>query len=174
MKIATRNRLDELSNMAGKEYGKLVQKLLAIALLEAGAERLVESAIQGIDLQFQFAGEAYACEVKTTTDSTIKLGKKDLDGLTNRVEAGADAYIAVLGGHLLDEWLFVRFRVGELAAAREYSVLELRAYRSPELEARVQQHFDVAVERHFGDACTINPQSALDLLLQKYPEWKLP
>ena len=33
----------------GKEYGKLVQKLLALALLDADAQELYERSVQGID-----------------------------------------------------------------------------------------------------------------------------
>jgi hypothetical protein len=49
-----------------KEYGKLVQKLLAIALLGAGADSLTDRSTQGIDLEATIRGKRRAIEVKTT------------------------------------------------------------------------------------------------------------
>ena len=52
-------KLAELRAKTGKEYGKLIQKLLAIALLETEVERLVERSIQGIDLDVTIAGRLF-------------------------------------------------------------------------------------------------------------------
>ncbi len=60
MKLEVHQRLSELSAAAGKEYGKLVQKLLAIALLDAGAESLTDRSTQGIDLEATIKGKRRA------------------------------------------------------------------------------------------------------------------
>ena len=94
MKLEVHQRLSELSTAAGKEYGKLVQKLLAIALLEAGAESLTDRSTQGIDLEATFRGKKRAIEVKTTESGAVSLGKKDLEGLAAREADGMRAYVA--------------------------------------------------------------------------------
>ncbi len=50
MRLDVHRCLRDLSDRTGKEYGKLVQKLLAIAFLVAEAESVTERWIQVIDL----------------------------------------------------------------------------------------------------------------------------
>ena len=56
MRIEVHRRLRDLAERSGQEYGKLVQKLLAIALCECGATRLTERSTQGIDLEVELPG----------------------------------------------------------------------------------------------------------------------
>ncbi len=60
MRLDVHRRLRDLSDKTGKEYGKLVQKLLAIAFLEAEAESVTDRCVQGIDLDVTLHGRAYA------------------------------------------------------------------------------------------------------------------
>ena len=46
MKHATYEKLDKLRGEVGREYGKLVQKLLAAAFLETDVQKLVERSTQ--------------------------------------------------------------------------------------------------------------------------------
>ena len=171
MKLEVHQRLSELSAASQKEYGKLVQKLLAIALLEAGGEELTDRSTQGIDLEATFRGKRRAIEVKTTESGAISLGKKDLEGLAAREAGGARAYVAVLGNRFLDEWTFARFHAGELQPSQSYSITQLRPYREPELERAVLKPFADAVLAH-ADAAVRGGQHALDAILASHPQYR--
>jgi Holliday junction resolvase len=171
MKLEVHQRLSDLSAAAEKEYGKLVQKLLAIALLEAGAEGLTDRSTQGIDLEATIRGKRRAIEVKTTESGAISLGKKDLEGLAAKEADGARAYVAVLGNRFLDEWTFARFHKGELQPSQSYSITQLRPYRDRELERAVAKPFADAVLAH-ADAAARGGQHALDLVLASHPQYR--
>jgi hypothetical protein len=172
VKPRTHARLAELREKTGKEYGKLVQKLLAIALLETDVERLVERSIQGIDLDVKIAGRRYGFEVKTCEADEIRLGAKDLKGLERQIAEGAEPYVAVLGSGLLDEWIFVRYHPGEIPSGKNLSSFRLRPYRNRELERRVRAAFEQTVERHTTTAI-YDRQPGLDKVLENYPARKL-
>ena len=168
MKPQTHAKLIELREKTGKEYGKLIQKLLAIALLETEVERLVERSIQGIDLDVTIAGQRYGFEVKICEEDVIRLGAKDHEGLKRQISEGAEPYVAVLGGGLLAEWAFVRYHPGELPTGKALSGFRLRPYRNRELERRVRAAFEQTVERHATTAI-YDRQLGLDKLLDAYP-----
>ena len=171
MRLEVHQRLSELSAASGKEYGKLVQKLLAIALLEAGAETLTDRCTQGIDLEASFRGKRRAIEVKTTETGAVSLGKKDLEGLAAREADGMRGYVAVLGNRFLDEWTFARFHAGELAPSQSYSITQLRPYRDVEMERAVAKPFAEAVLQH-ADAARRGGQGALDEVLAAHPAYR--
>ena len=168
MKHEVYRRLSELSEASDKEYGKLVQKLLAIAFCKAGAIRLIERSIQGIDLEITLPDERQiAVEVKTAQDQTVKFGKKDLDGLASQIEAGLEPYFAVLGSDLLDEWILASYNVGEIRPNQQYRLTQLRAYRDTELENQIREHFEEAVVEYTNLPET-NRQGALDEVLRGF------
>ncbi len=171
MKLEVHERLTGLSAASEKEYGKLVQKLLAIAFLEAGAESLTDRSTQGIDLELVIKGKPRAIEVKTSESGSVSLGKKDLEGLAAREAGGAKAYVAVLGNRFLDEWTFARFFKGELQPAQSYSITQLRPYRDHELERTIAKTFPEAVLKH-ADAAASRGQTALDAVLASYPGFR--
>ena len=161
------------------EYGQLVQKLLALAFLEAGATRVTERSTQGIDLEVELAdGRRAALEVKTsmaregqmTGTSTVAFGKKDVAGLVAREAEGYEPYLAVLGAGLLDDWIFARYRAGELRAPASCSPTRLRAYRDLALEQLVKDTFVDAVMRHATTAIE-GGQGALDEVLGAHPAY---
>lgn len=164
MRPEVHRRLIELADVSGKEYGKLVQKLLGIAFLQAGADALTDRSTQGIDLELTLAGRAYAFEVKTTASAAVQFGKKDLEGLLAREQGGARSHIAVLGNRLIDDWLFARFHTGELAPAQRYSITQLLPYRDRDLERVVLDTFPRAVLEH-APAAERGGQHALDEVL---------
>ena len=172
MRLDVHRRLRDLSDKTGKEYGKLVQKLLAIAFLEAEAESVTDRCVQGIDLEVTLHGRMYAFEVKTSERGPVKFGKKDLQGLEARLDEGAEAYAAVLGAGLLDEWIFARFQAGELQTSRAYSPLQLRPYRNRELEGEIRAAFCEAVMKHAREA-EINMQRGLNSVLEGYAAFRL-
>ncbi|HTF86949.1 MAG TPA: hypothetical protein VK843_00975 [Planctomycetota bacterium] len=171
MKLEVHERLTGLSAASAKEYGKLVQKLLAIAFLEAGAESLTDRSTQGIDLELVIRHKSRAIEVKTSESGSVSLGKKDLEGLAAREEGGAQAYVAVLGNRFLDEWTFARFHKGELQAQQSYSITQLRPYRDHDLEKLIAKTFPEAVLKH-ADAAASRGQPALDEVLAGYPAYR--
>lgn len=171
MKLEVHRRLSSLSAETDKEYGKLIQKLLAIAFLEAGAQSVTDRSTQGIDLEVDISGVPRALEVKTTEGGLVRLAKKDLDGLAAREQEGARAYVAVLGMRLLDEWTFARFFRGELQPAQSLSVTQLRPYRDADLERAVTDTFPAAVLEHALVAS--RGQRALDEVLRRYSRYRL-
>ena len=176
MKLEVHRRLGEIGAAQGKEYGKLVQKLLALAFLEAGATRITERSIQGTDLEVTLAdGRKIALEVKTSepgASGKVEFGKKDVQGLEAREEAGYAAYFAVLGNRLLDDWLFVRHAPGEIQTGTAYSPTRLRPYRARDLEEVVADTFAAAVARHGGTAAE-GGQGALNEILRGYEAFRL-
>jgi hypothetical protein len=161
------HRLARLRETRGKEYGKLVQKLLALSFLEAGASRVTERSIQGIDLEVEVDGRRLALEVKTTETGNVKLGTKDVKGLDARMSEGYETYVAVLGVGLLDEWVFAAYRGGEPAQGVAYSPHALRPYRTHDLEARITALFDDLLARHLAGAVE-RGQGYLDEVLGGY------
>lgn len=171
MKRETHAQLRELADDSGKEFGKLVQKLLALALLDAGAEELYERSVQGIDLECEIDGRPVSIEVKTCEARRLKLGRKDLAGLEDRARAGREAWLAVLGSGALDDWRFARVHPGEILPQKDILLVELRAGRDAALEARVREPFARALERH-AEIAARRGQSGLDAVLRDHPQYR--
>jgi hypothetical protein len=168
MKHDVYRRLSELAEASDKEYGKLVQKLLAIAFCKAGVVRLIERSTQGIDLEITLPDERrIAVEVKTTQEQVVKFGKKDLDGLASQIESGLEPYFALLGSELLDEWILARYYVDEIKPNQQYRLTQLRAYRETDLEDLIREHFEQAVVE-FTNLPDTNRQGALDNVLRTF------
>ncbi len=176
MKLDVHRRLQEIAAAQGKGYGKLVQKLLALAFLEAGVQRVTERSIQGIDLEVTLAGgERIAMEVKTSEPGavgTVAFGKKDVQGLCARAEEGFVPYFAVLGNHQLDDWIFARHHTGEIPVNAALSPTRLRPYRDRALEALMKDTFADVVVRRAGLAAD-GGQSALDDVLRKHAAYRI-
>lgn len=176
MKLQVHRRLGEIAAAQGKGYGKLVQKLLAIAFLDAGAERVTERSVQGIDLEVTLpGGQRIALEVKTSepgASGDVQFGKKDIQGLVARAEEGYTPYFAVLGNRLLDSWVFARHEPDEIVPNTAYSPTRLRPYRDRDLEALVREAFAEAVSRHARRAVE-GGQGALDGVLRGYDAFRI-
>lgn len=80
------------------EFGKIVQKLLALTFQELGFELIEERAVQGVDIDVirQDTGERFSFEVKTSQGREVHIGSKDIEGLRSRQVDGYDTYFAVL------------------------------------------------------------------------------
>ncbi len=168
MRIEVQRRLQDLAEHQGQEYGKLVQKLLAIALCECGATRLTERSVQGIDLEVVLAdGRALALEVKTTLTGEVTFGRKDIKGLQARAAQGLAPYFAVLGLRLVDDWVLAQYHPEEVQPDRPYSPTRLRAYRDADLEALVRSRFEEVVNRQ-AQVAFEGGQAALDSVLSGY------
>lgn len=164
MQTAAYHRLYALRERHGpREFGKICQKLLALAFRAAGCRHVVERGVQGVDIDAAWAEEKHAVEVKTTTERRVLLGVKDVLGLASR---GADGYrplLAVLRLTTLSDWLFAD--AARLTAG--YCDIELlRPRRQAALEQRLRPHFECMLERHFAGALQ-NAQTYLDGMLQE-------
>lgn len=173
MNRLTRSSLDHLAQETGKEYGKLVQKLLALALLEAGAKSLIERSIQGIDLEFELAGRAYGLEVKTSTGHAVRLSAKDISGLNRLAEQAMEVRVAVLLHGPLEDWIMATYHPTEFQSGRDYSSFQLRPYRDRGLEDRIGQPFAAVVETHVQTAVA-QGQGGLDRVLATHAQWRRP
>jgi hypothetical protein len=173
VKHETHEKLERLRAEVGREYGKLVQKLLAIAFLETDAQRLVERSTQGIDLEMEIAGERSVFEVKTSESDSIRLSPKDLEGLDRLVEGGAKVYLAVLTNGPLEDWILARYMPGEFPTGKDLTSFPFRAHRDSDLEGRILTAFDRVVDAHVHTAIA-ERQRGLDELLHRYPEWRRP
>ncbi len=172
MRYATWRALSSLRKRQGMEYGKLVQKLLALTFLDLGADRVVDRAIQGIDLEVEIDGRRLAIEVKTAEGDFIRLGKKDLKGLKARRNEGFETLVAALGGRLTDNWLFVPVPGSDLPTNADLYITLLRPFREAPLGSRVDEAFPQTVDRH-GIRAAEGGQTALNEVLAKHASYAL-
>ena len=171
MRLEVHRRLTELRAAVGMDYGKCVQKLLGLAFLEAGATRLTDRGIQGIDLEVTLPDRRrLAIEVKTTESAAVVLGEKDLQGLEARRQEGFEPFLAALGPHRLDDWVLARFHPGELRPNASCAPLLLRAWRDRTVEAVVATTFSAVILSHAA-AASVGRQSALNAILERYPAY---
>jgi hypothetical protein len=152
------------SRHGAREFGKIVQKMLAIAFRLAGFNRIVERGVQGVDVDaIGTSTERYATEVKTTKNDSVPFASKDIDGLAARQRDGYEPLLAVLRLTPLSDLFLVHavnLRCGRLQIA------SLRPYRFHALEARLQPCFALAVREHFEGAYT-GSQYYLDRVLRE-------
>jgi len=170
VKHETHANLERLRAEVGREYGKLVQKLLAVAFLETDVQKLVERSTQGIDLEMDIAGERCVFEVKTSESDSVRLTPKDIEGLDRLVEDGARVYLAVLTNGPFEDWILARYVPGEFATGKDLTSFPFRAHRDQDLEQRILTAFDGVVDRDVHTAIT-RRQGGMDEVLQRYPAW---
>jgi Holliday junction resolvase len=164
MSFETYRLLTELHGKYGaQEFGKLCQKLLAIAFRMAGYGHVVERGVQGVDVDaVRENGERYAIEVKTGREAFIVLDQNDFRALDARRIDGYRPVLAVLRLALFSEWYFVEATT--VRPGRKLIEL-LRPYRLKDLENRIKPYFDQAVPQHFKEAMD-RGQAYLDEVLR--------
>lgn len=172
MRYDTWKKLEEIRAATHKEFGKVVQKLLALTLLDLGATRVTDRAIQGIDIEAQLDDRVLAIEVKTGEASTVRIGKKDIKGLDARREEGYDTLLAVLGGRLIDDWQLLPVPGTDLKLNADLEVTFLRPFMDRALSCRVSSAFVEIVDRH-GVAAATGGQLALNALLEQHEHYAL-
>jgi hypothetical protein len=160
----TYRRLTQLHQCHGaREFGKICQKLLAIAYRLAGFVHVVERGVQGVDVDAGNGLERFATEVKTTQKPSVPYLQKDADGLSARAKDGYVCLLAVLRLTPFSDWYLARaeqLRPGVLL------VESLRPYRFKDLEQRLQPLFDKAVMNHY-DGTLMGSQGYLDRVLRE-------
>jgi hypothetical protein len=148
-----------------REFGKIVQKLLAVAFHLAGFRRIVERGVQGVDVDVVGnPGERYATEVKTTQKEDVLFAVKDRNGLAARQQDGYLPLLAVLRLTPLSDLLLIH--TAALCCGR-LQIASLRPHRFRELEGRLQPYFSLAVQEHF-EGTLAGSQFYLDKVLREY------
>lgn len=165
MKTEIYERLEKLHNKFGpQEFGKICQKLLAIAFRMGGYSHIIERGVQGVDVDA--AGEdmeKFTIEVKTTITRDFNFEQKDHDGLKKRQEDGYSPVLAALRLDRFSDWTFAK--ADKLKPSRVY-IDSLKIYSLKGLEEKISPLFDEAVMEHFEG--TMNEgQSYLDNCLRQ-------
>jgi hypothetical protein len=131
-------------------FGKIAQKLLALALYEAGFDDIVEREVQGADIDATGAiGKKYTLEVKTTDGESIPISRENMEALRDRTKDGYVPVIAALRMQMFEDWVFADIPLGNLKPG-SLPLSRLRAYRVKDIEASVCPAFEVVLNQHFG------------------------
>jgi hypothetical protein len=172
MKQATWEKLQALDEKCGggTHSGKLKQKLLALAFLRAGAKKLTDRCIQGIDLTFEWGDRKLAMEVKTTEGSEVTLGTKDIEGLENQGELGTEPYFAFLGGGRDSDWFFAPYTRGDFTPNSSVLLDEYKILADSTLRDFLGTSFDEIMEEH-GYLALTDGYNYLEELLQQSEEY---
>src|SRR5437667_302160 len=126
-----------------REFGKLSQKLLAIAFRRAGFVHVVERGVQGVDVDAAGGEAKYSTEVKTTVNHAIFFEAKDVAGLKERNCDGYHPLLAALRLSPLSDWLLAD---AEYLTAGHFFLDQLRPYRRHDLEDHLRPLFAAVVE----------------------------
>jgi len=151
MKDLTFHRLQKLREKYGPGiFGKITQKLLALAFYDADFPHVVERGVQGVDIDVANpAGVKYALEVKTTDERSIPLSKENIDALQARASDGYVPLIAGLRMRPLEDWIIANIPLSQLHPGT-LPFRRLRAHRMRQLEMSVCPAFEAVVDQHFS------------------------
>jgi len=107
MRPSTAEAILRLRTLVGASFlGRLLQRLLALALAEAGICVDVERTVEGPDID---AGRDQI-EAKSTEGDTWTLAEKDFADMRSAEASGKRPVLALLSLHSLDGWLFADAR----------------------------------------------------------------
>jgi len=129
------------------EFGKIAQKLLAIALCRL-CFTVEERAIQGVDIDAIKEDLRYSFEVKTTDKDEINIGEKDILGLQQRTQDGYKIGFAVLRVSLLSNWVVAS---GDNILPGTVRIGRFKTQRILPLEEEVNEAFSVVVDDYGRD-----------------------
>ncbi len=163
-------QLEEIRERHEREFGKVVQKLLALTFVEIGYKLAEERAVQGVDIDVlcEESGRKMSFEVKTCQGDRVDIGEKDVEGLRTRHEVdGYEPYFAVLAlPHCIAEgWIIVP---GDMVRKGEYSSMRLASWNVSELAERINREFSKTVEKTYKDLISCARGGAQALLKRKY------
>jgi len=149
MKTATFYQLRKLREEYGPGiFGKITQKLLAMAFYNAGFHHLVERGVQGVDIDVaNSAGEKYALEVKTTDGEAVPISKENIDALAARTSDGYIPMIAALRMQMFEDWILADVPLSQLRPGAT-TLSRLRGYRVGRLEELICPAFEEVVHEH--------------------------
>jgi len=152
MKTRTFRQLQTLREEYGPGiFGKIAQRLLALAFYDADFNVVAERSVQGDDIAVaNSVGEKYALEVKTTDKEMIPISKGNIDALKERASDGYLPLIAALRIQLLEDWVVANIPLSQLRPGT-LPLSRLRAYRMRQLEGSICPAFEAVVNQHFSD-----------------------
>lgn len=155
MDVGTFERLRQIRDKFGPGvFGKLTQKLLALAFYEAGFDHVVEREVQGVDIDAAGGdvGE-YALEVKTAEGESVPISRENIDALKDRAKDGYMPLVAALRIQMFEDWIFAGIPLSRLKSG-SIPFSQLRSYRMMELEKLIRPAFEQVVNEHFLDILT--------------------
>jgi len=165
MKSGTFRHLQRLRDKYGPGiFGKIAQRLLALAFYDAGFNVVAERSVQGDDIAVaNSVGEKYTLEVKTTDKKTILISKGNIDALKERASDGYIPLIAALRIQLFEDWVVANIPLSQL---RPGSLLlsRLRAYRMRQLEESICPAFEGVLNQHFSSVLSGDEQYLIKVL----------
>jgi len=162
--------LEEIHRLHEREFGKIAQKLLALAFVKVGFHLAEERAVQGVDIDVVRKGthEKLSFEVKTTQKTQITIRDKDISGLNSRRDIdGYDTYFAFLYlPHCLSEgWIIVPAKGIKKGS---YNAMRLASRDDHVLSDDINKVFPEIVEQVYEDLMNCRRGSALGMLKRKY------
>lgn len=146
-----------------REFGKIGQKLLALAFRAGGCEHVVERGVQGVDIDAAWGAVKYTAEIKTTKQVVVHLAAKDIIGLASRRADGYHPLLGVLRLAPLADWLIVD---ATALTTGTIPIDLLRPLRCRTLEDRLRPLFDTVLESHF-ERTLLEAQGYLDRTLRE-------
>ena len=151
------------------ESGKVIQKLLALALWRLGYDHMEERSIQGVDIDVMNKAtcEKHSFEVKTSKNTEIIIAEKDSKGLRVREEDGYQTFYAILCYPLCfsEGWIIVP---STLVVEGNHRAMGLLRRRDSELSEKVNSIFPEVVEEIGPSVLNCAPGTALGFLKKKY------
>jgi len=148
-------------------FGKITQKLLALAFYDAGFSHVVERGVQGVDIDAaNLEGRRYTLEVKTTDGQSVPISEENIEALKDRAKDGYVPVIAALRVRMFEDWVFANIPLSQL---RPGSLLfsRLRAYRVGALETLVCPIFEVVVNQHSSSVLVGGERYLNDILARR-------
>ncbi|PIU56167.1 MAG: hypothetical protein COS87_02985 [Chloroflexi bacterium CG07_land_8_20_14_0_80_45_17] len=171
MKVGTFQHLQQIRAKFGPGiFGKIAQKLLALALYESGFFDIVEREVQGADIDAtDIMGNKYTLEVKTTDGESIPISRENIEALKDRTKDGYLPVIAALRIQMFEDWVFANIPLGNLRPS-SLPLSRLRAYRIKDIETSVCPAFEVVVNQHFIGVLAGGEHYLSQVLAQKRSE----
>jgi Holliday junction resolvase len=166
--VGTFQRLLKIRDKFGPGiFGKITQKLLALAFYEAHFDHVVEREVQGVDIDVSAGDDKrFALEVKTTGGESVPISRENIDALKDRAKDGYKPLIAALRMQMFEDWMFAGFPLRRLEPGF-IQFTKLRSYRNRELENLICPAFEQVVNQHFGSVLTKGEYYLNELLAQK-------
>jgi len=161
--------IGSLQSLHFSEYGKIIQKLLALSLRRLGYDHMEERSIQGVDIDVmkKATGERHSFEVKTSRSADVTIAEKDVKGLESRRADGYETSYAILCYPLCfsEGWIIVPSR--DVKKGRHGAMALLRR-RNRELSDQVNSVFAEIVREAAPELLSCEPGTALRFMKEKY------
>lgn len=146
-------------------FGKITQKLLALAFCEAGFH-VVEREVQGVDIDAAAGDKKYALEVKTAEGESIPISRENIGALQDRAKDGYTPLVAALRIQMFEDWMFAGIPLRRLQPG-SIKFSQLRSYRTGELENLICPIFEQVVNQHSSSVLTKGERYLNEVLAQQ-------